>query len=68
MWRRPYGACFFLFSQSVPDQQGDWKFSIGNLLGEQNAKRAGIAANTALVMALLIAGISRSFTRVFAVT
>jgi len=31
---------------------------IGNLLGEQNAKRAAIAANTSMLMALALAGVS----------
>jgi len=33
---------------------------VGNLLGEQKAKRAGVAANTSLVLALVMSGISRS--------
>jgi len=33
--------------------------SIGNLLGEQKAQRAGVAANTSIVMALAIAAIPR---------
>lgn len=33
--------------------------SIGNLLGEQNAKRAAVAANTSIIMALALAGVSR---------
>lgn len=32
---------------------------IGNLLGERNAKRAGVAARSSLLVALVFAGISR---------
>lgn len=34
-------------------------YRIGNLLGERKAIRAGVAANTSIVMALIISGISR---------
>ncbi|KAF8880035.1 hypothetical protein BD779DRAFT_1612809 [Infundibulicybe gibba] len=38
---------------------------IGNLLGNQNARRAGMAANTAIIMALFISGISSIMFFVF---
>jgi hypothetical protein len=33
---------------------------VGNLLGEGKARRAGVSANTSLVLALAMSGISRS--------
>ena len=39
---------------------------IGNLLGEQKAKRAGMAAKTSIIMALLLSMISRHAVRAFA--
>lgn len=38
---------------------------IGNLLGEQNAQRAAIAAKTSIVMALALAGVSSTMFLVF---
>ncbi|KAH9991563.1 mate-domain-containing protein [Russula vinacea] len=38
---------------------------IGNLLGEQNAHRAGIATNVAMLLALILAGISSALFVIF---
>lgn len=39
--------------------------SIGNLLGEKKAKRAGIAANTAILMALVVSLVTSLLFMIF---
>lgn len=46
-------ACHFLGISSHGQ-----KIRIGNLLGENNPKRAGVASNTSLLMSLFMSGIS----------